>query len=167
MTAWFVGKLYGKNLLNENSGNLGARNAGKTLGKKAFILTALGDVLKGVVVVWIGRYLNLDEGLISAGIVAVVCGHLYPFWLKGKGGKAVATLLGALLLFSWQASLAFCFGFLVVLAIKRSATFSFIGGLFTYSAALLFLQVEGLWLVLVAIALVIWKHRTNILERMK
>lgn len=165
MTAWFIGKVYGINLQNEHSGNLGARNAGRVIGKKAFIFTALGDVLKGVVVVAIGRYFGMSELMIGWALFAVVCGHLYPFWLKGKGGKAVATVLGGLLIFSWQASLVFIASLLLFLLVKRSVTLGFIVGLIAYSTALVYLQVDGFWPVLAAIALVIWKHRSNIVER--
>lgn len=167
MSAWFVGRYYGKDLRQAHSGNLGARNAGRTLGKWAFVLTAAGDVLKGSAVILLGRYMNIEEWLIAAGLLAVVCGHLYPFWLNGKGGKGVATVLGAMLIFSWQASIVFIVGFLAVLAVRRSATLSLMAAFVLYSGALFYWQVEGTFLVSCAIALVIWRHRMNILERVR
>lgn len=167
LTAWFVGKARGQDLRNMHSGNLGARNAGRTFGKGAFAITATGDVLKGVLIVVLGRYLGMSETLVAVGALAVVCGHLYPFWLHWRGGKGVATVLGAMLLFNWQASIMFALSFFVAFIIKRSATLSLLIGFIFYSGALIFSQVEGLVYMLFAIALVIWKHRANILERVK
>lgn len=167
MTAWFVSKWFGQDLRTVNSGNLGARNAGRALGKGAFVVTALGDVGKGALVVIVGRLIGLDEIVVAASVLAVVCGHLFPFWLKGRGGKGVATVLGAMLFFSWQASIVFVVSFGVALLVKRSATLGFIAGLVLYNAALLVWQLEGWLFVTAAIWLVIWKHRSNILERMR
>ena len=97
MTAYFVGKWNGVNLQQVNSSNLGARNAGRTFGKFAFFVTVIGDGGKGIVVVLLGRYLDVSEFSLTVGIFFVVLGHLYPFWLKFKGGKGIATGIGALL----------------------------------------------------------------------
>ena len=58
LSAWWIGKWKKTDLRNERSGNLGARNAGAVLGKSAFLLTFLGDSLKGVLVIYIGFYLH-------------------------------------------------------------------------------------------------------------
>lgn len=167
MTAWFVGKACGQDLRLSHSRNLGARNAGRTLGKWAFIVTAVGDVGKGALVIFIGRYFELSELIVAAGLLAVVVGHLYPFWLKGRGGKGVATVLGAMLVFSWQASVVFVVGFSIALIVKRSATLGLISGLIFYSAALFYWKIAGTVLVSAAILLVIWRHRSNIAERVR
>lgn len=167
MTAWFVGRMYGVALQTLNSGNLGARNAGRTLGKSAFTLTALGDALKGVVVVTLGRKLGFDESIIALGMLAVVLGHIYPFWLKWKGGMAVATIMGSLLVFNPTGILAFLAGFLLFLAITRSLTLSMVVGFFFYGVFLIWWNIGGTWIVLVAVALVIWKHRDNIRKRVR
>lgn len=167
MTAWFVGRLYGQDLREVHSGNLGARNAGRTFGKSAFALTALGDVAKGIVVVIAGRYLELSERLVAASVLAVVCGHLYPFWLKGRGGKGVATVLGAMLAFHLPASALFIVSFAVIFSLKRSATLSLLAGFVLYSGAIIYGHVAGWPFVVLAITLVIWKHRSNILKRVR
>ena len=61
MTAWLVGRLSGVNLQTVNSGNLGARNAGRALGKKAFIITVLGDAGKGIAIILIGGFLGYSN----------------------------------------------------------------------------------------------------------
>ena len=78
------------------SGNIGATNVLRTGNKKLAALTLLADALKGTVAVLAARYLLGMEAALIAGLGAFL-GHLYPVWLKFKGGKGVATYLGVLL----------------------------------------------------------------------
>lgn len=165
LTAWFVGRLYGVSLQEQNSGNLGARNAGKTLGKKAFIVTAIIDGLKGVIVVVIGRYFGFSESVIAIGIIFVLLGHLYPFWLKFKGGKGVATIIGALLTFNPLYFCIFLAAFIVTMIFTKSFTWGMLGGFIGYSLFILLFQTMD-WLILCSIVLVIFKHRQNFKERL-
>ena len=165
LTAWFVGKFYGVSLQEHHSGNLGARNAGKTLGKIAFIVTAIIDGLKGVIVVLIGRNLGFSENIIAIGMIFVLLGHLYPFWLKFKGGKGVATIIGALIAFN---SLYFCLflaAFIVTVILTKSVTWGMLGGFIGYSLFILLYQTID-WLIICSIVLVIFKHRQNFKERL-
>ena len=165
MAAWFVGRRYGVSLQEQNSGNLGARNAGKTLGKKAFIMTAIVDGLKGVIVVLVGRYLEFSEAIVVMGIVFVLLGHLYPFWLKFKGGKGVATIIGALLIYNPLYFCLFLSAFIVTMIITKSLTWGMLGGFIAYSCfILLFQPIE--WYIIISIILVIFKHRQNFKERL-
>ena len=167
MTAWFVGKWYGVALQTMNGGNLGARNAGRTLGKWAFIITAISDGLKGVAVVVGGRLLDFPKQTIALAVLAVVLGHLYPFWLKGRGGKGVATVIGAMLAFSPISIVAFLAALAFAFLLLKSMTLSMIVGFIAYGVAIIWLNLAGAPIVLVALALVIWKHRENIMERVR
>lgn len=167
MTAYFVGKWNGVNLQQVNSQNLGARNAGRELGKLAFVVTVIGDGGKGIVVVLLGRYLELSEFTLTVGILFVVLGHLYPFWLKFKGGKGIATGIGALLAFSPLLLVALIAGFIGSLPFTKSLTISMVIGFFTYS---LYIVVTGkfeLLLLVVMLTLLTFKHRENLKERVK
>lgn len=166
LTAAIVAKLKGVNLQNENSGNLGARNAGRTLGKAAFVIVAIGDGLKGLLVVLIGRMLEQPELAIALAVIAVVLGHLYPFWNKGKGGKGVATMIGAMVIFSPIHFIGFIMGFLISMLITKSATLSMLNGFILYGILISSHFEEG-WVMSLALLLVIWKQRKNILERVK
>lgn len=166
LTATIVAKLKGVNLQNENSGNLGARNAGRTLGKAAFVIVALGDGLKGFVVVLIGRMLELPELTIAFAVIAVVLGHLYPFWNKGKGGKGVATVIGAMIAFSPIYFIVFLVGFLVSMLITRSTTLGMVIGFIVYGVAIS-LKLEAGIIMSLALLLVVFKQRQSILERVK
>ncbi|MEK4384616.1 glycerol-3-phosphate acyltransferase [Solibacillus sp. FSL W7-1464] len=161
-----IGKIKGIDLQYANSGNLGARNAGRTLGKWAFILVAVGDGLKGLIVVVAGRMLELPEQMIALAVIAVVLGHLYPFWNHGKGGKGVATVIGAMVAFSPLLLLVFLAGFLLSLLITKSATLSMTGGFIMYGLVASVYMDAG-FIVTIALILVIWKQRHSIVERVK
>lgn len=164
--AVLLGKVKGINLQHAHSGNLGARNAGRTLGKWAFILVAVGDGLKGLLVVVAGRMLELPELTIALAVIAVVLGHLYPFWNRGKGGKGVATVIGAMVAFSPFVFFVFLAGFLLSLLISKSATLSMTGGFIVYGLVMS-VYIEAGFIVTIALVLVIWKQRHSIVERVK
>lgn len=166
LMAAIVAKVKGINLQNKNSGNLGARNAGRMLGKSAFAIVAISDGLKGLLVVGIGRMLGVPEVAITLAVIAVILGHLYPFWNNGKGGKGVATMIGAMIAFSPVHALLFLIGFLISMLITRSATLSMVMGFVLYGAAI-FYHFEAGPIMSIALLLVIWKQRKNILERVK
>ena len=167
MTAYFVGKWKGINLQQVNSQNLGARNAGRALGKLAFIVTVIGDGGKGNVVVLLGRYLGFSEFTLTVGILLVVLGHLYPFWLKFKGGKGIATGIGALLAFSPLLLVSLIAGFIGSLPFTKSLTISMVIGFFTYSLYIVATGKFELLLLVVMLMLLTFKHRENLRERVK
>ena len=167
MTAYFVGKWNGINLQQVNSQNLGARNAGRELGKLAFVVTVIGDGGKGIVVVLLGRYLDFSEFTLTVGILFVVLGHLYPFWLKFKGGKGIATGIGALLAFSPLLLVALIAGFIGSLPFTKSLTISMVVGFFTYSLYIVATGKFELLLLVVMLMLLTFKHRENLKERVK
>ncbi|WP_332645605.1 glycerol-3-phosphate acyltransferase [Lysinibacillus sp. 54212] len=167
MTASFVGKLYGVSLQDENSGNLGARNAGRTLGKLAFMLTLLGDAFKGALVVIIGNSLDFSSFLITLGILFVILGHLYPFWLRFKGGMGIATMIGSFLAFSPTFMLAMIAGTALFLIFTRSLTLSMIGGFMAYSFAILFSGNFHWSLLIGVLVLLTYEHRDNLMKRVR
>ena len=82
------------NIREQGSGNIGATNVARVLGKKAGLLTLLGDVLKGLLVVFGASLLYEKPLVIALAGLMVFLGHLYSIFLKFKGGKGVATSLG-------------------------------------------------------------------------
>ncbi len=97
----------GQDLRTLGSGTLGARNAGRVLGRMGFIITLLGDLLKGTVAVWAVAKFAPGSGLEGLALVAVVAGHIWPVQLRCHGGKGVATCLGALLMYDYQMLVVF------------------------------------------------------------
>ena len=165
LTAWWVGKLYKTDLRNHRSGNLGARNAGAVIGKSAFILTLLGDAMKGVIVILVGRYVGYPEWAVALGGLLVICGHVFPIWLKGKGGKGIATFVGIGLTFNLLFAIAFIVAFFLVIPFIRSATLSMISGFITYIGAVFYFhEFQNAWPIILAIVLIMYRHRFDFQE---
>ncbi len=144
------------------SGNIGATNVLRTGRKGLAAATLVLDGAKGAFAVWVGGTLFTEAGAALAGVLAFV-GHCYPLWLKFKGGKGVATMLGVSLALSWQVGLIFAAVWLAVLGLTRISS---AGGMSAAIATPLAAQLFGLnqlRLPLVAMAaIVIWRHRANI-----
>jgi glycerol-3-phosphate acyltransferase PlsY len=90
----------------QGSGNPGATNVMRFGGKKAAAITLLGDMLKGLIPVYIANALEVSVELLALTGLAAFMGHLYPAFFGFKGGKGVATSVGVLLGFSWMLGLA-------------------------------------------------------------
>ena len=98
LTASVIGNLFYKRQIHiEGSGNPGARNAGRVLGKKAFVATFLGDALKGALAVLVTKWLGFDLMIGIAALFAVMTGHIFPVFFKFRGGQGVSTFIGGLL----------------------------------------------------------------------
>ncbi|HIP07991.1 MAG TPA: glycerol-3-phosphate 1-O-acyltransferase [Mariprofundaceae bacterium] len=93
----FARWLTGKDPREHGSGNTGATNALRTGGKKVGILTLIADVFKGVIPVSIAITLDFNESQVLIVALAAFLGHIFPIYLKFKGGKGVATMFGVLL----------------------------------------------------------------------
>lgn len=124
LTSYFVGAipfgilfarwLTGKDPREHGSGNTGATNALRTGGKKVGVLTLIADVLKGVIPVTLALQLEFNPSQVLIVALAAFFGHIFPVYLKFKGGKGVATMFGVLL--PWApttAALAFAVWFII------------------------------------------------------
>ena len=103
---FLVRKSTGKSLHQEGTGNLGATNAGRLLGKKAFIGIALLDILKGALAVLLALYFEVQTWSVAASSLAVVIGHVWPVQFRFKGGKGLATAYGVVVVLVPWISLA-------------------------------------------------------------
>lgn len=168
LTAWWVGKWKGIDLRQEISGNLGARNAGAVIGKTAFLLTFLGDAAKVGVVIWLGHYFEFEIQTIAVAALATIGGHLFPFWLKGRGGKGIATFIGATLLLTPALFLVMALVFALFLPFVKSATLTMLFSFAAYTASMVwFGEIPDFWPLLVAMLLILIKHIPDISESFK
>ena len=171
-----TGFLFGKYLKNIDlrkmgSGSTGATNVLRNVGKWPALFVFIIDVLKGFIAVKIS-YILISESIyeVLAGSLAV-SGHIWPIWLKGKGGKAVATGLGIFFALSWQVGLASFGIFLLVLSFSKFVSLSSITASFLLPV-FMFLNLGKMnhpyfiFSVLVAV-LIIVKHKTNIARLIK
>jgi glycerol-3-phosphate acyltransferase PlsY len=89
----------GQDLRKTGSGSTGARNAGRVLGRKGFLIVLIGDTVKGALAVFTSQWLGTSPLTAAAALVAVSVGHVWPIQLKFSGGRGVATGLGSLAMF--------------------------------------------------------------------
>jgi glycerol-3-phosphate acyltransferase PlsY len=144
------------------SGNIGATNVLRTGHKLAAFLTLLGDSGKGAAAVLIARALVGEDGAGVAALCAML-GHLYPVFLKFKGGKGVATFLGTLLALSFPVGLAACATWLLVAIVTRYSSLSaLVAALLAPIYTIVFYHLHGALLVAILSALIFYKHLENI-----
>src|SRR5262245_23099941 len=107
----------GPDIRGIGSGNIGATNVLRTGNKPLAAVTLLCDMLKGTLAVLVATHYGADAALAAA--LGAFLGHLFPVWLKFKGGKGVATYIGLLIGIHWPAALFFCVVWLAVAAATR------------------------------------------------
>ena len=112
-----------EDLRSIGSGSIGATNVLRTGRKGLAALTLLFDALKGTVAVVIAGYLGGPNAAMLAGLAAFL-GHLFPVWLKFKGGKGVAVYIGVLIGLFWPAAVVFCLLWLATAATTRYSSLS-------------------------------------------
>lgn len=144
------------------SGNIGATNVLRTGRKGLAAATLILDALKGTAAVLVAdRFGGQDLAVLAA--LGAFLGHLFPVWLKFKGGKGVATYIGLLLALAWPAAIAFCAVWLAVAALTR---YSSLAALVASVAAVLFLWLDGYLQeaqLFALLAVLMWaKHHANI-----
>ena len=144
---------------NLGSGNPGATNMARQGGKKLGAITLVLDAGKGAIAVYIGR--KLGWPVVAA--LFVVLGHCFSLFLKFKGGKGVATTLGALLVLQPVIGLTYLGIWLLVFIIYRISSLSAMIGIWTTALASLFLWYGTITLLLYFLAILItWRHKSNI-----
>jgi acyl phosphate:glycerol-3-phosphate acyltransferase len=149
------------------SGNIGATNVLRTGNKGLAAATLLLDGLKGTAAVLIADHFYGQGPAMLAGLGAFL-GHIYPVWLKFKGGKGVATYIGVLAGLAWQGAAIFAGIWLAVAALSRTSSLSaLIAALATPVALAMTGHIEYAALAAVMTLLLLWTHRANIRRLMK
>jgi len=145
------------------SGNIGATNVLRTGNKKLAALTVLLDAVKGAAAVLIAFDIGGPDFLVIASI-AVMVGHMFPVWLKFRGGKAIATGMGVILSISWPAGLVTFAGWLLVVATTRYVS---LGSIISSILSVIYIfyftsDMQYVQTVAVLAVLTIIRHRSNI-----
>jgi len=160
----------GKDVRSEGSGNIGATNVLRAAGRGAAIATLVLDMAKGFAAVWIAGYLtDGSSGWSADAALAVMVGHAFPIFLGFKGGKAVATFVGAFLYLTPVPMLAALIVFVITVAVTGYISAGSILAAATFPL--------GVWLILhptpneliaavIAAGIVVYRHKENI-ERMR
>ena len=161
--AWFIAKFKGVDLSAKGSGNLGTSNAVILMGWKTGILVGAHDIGKAILAVLLARLLFPETQFIDevAGVAAVL-GHIFPFYLKFKGGKGFASFIGMSIALNWKFAA-------VIIAVIILVTIVFdylvVGTTVTVISLPVYMAFTSSWLaaliVCVATAVIIYKHRMN------
>jgi glycerol-3-phosphate acyltransferase PlsY len=161
LTRW----LRGVDVRQQGSGNIGATNVTRVAGKKLGAVVLLLDALKGALPVALALRLLPGQPLahVLVGLAAVL-GHVYPVWLKLRGGKGVATALGVLVVLVPEAALAGALVYAVILVVWRVSSLGSLaaGATAVGTSALTARATEYAGLSAVLFALMLWTHRGNI-----
>jgi glycerol-3-phosphate acyltransferase PlsY len=157
-----------KDIRDCGSGGTGATNVGRLLGASGFFITLLGDGIKAVLVLFLGQTLQQPPIVIALLVVAVIAGHLWPFYLNFKGGKGIATLLGAFLMVDITIVIFIATITLLIFAVTRQFTLSWVLAIFVL---FLFIGIVGYeptsiaWSLVVSSLMILYAHRNNIKQK--
>lgn len=174
---FLIGKSKGVDIRDAGSGNIGATNAGRVLGKKAGVLTLIIDVIKGAIAVFIAMQIETnpavwpEQAIPAACGLAAIAGHCFSPFLSFKGGKGVATSLGAFVVLSPVAALTAVITFVVIV---KFSGFVSLGSMIAAAALPIAVSMNLggpypaaiLWASILTAIIVVFKHRTNI-ERLR
>lgn len=160
--ALVIGKgFYKTDVRRHGSGNLGATNTFRTLGKKAGIIVLIGDIGKGSLAVCLPLMINSHLHMLVPGFIAIL-GHSYPVFARFKGGKSVATAAGVFLAFSPLAFILGILAFLISLKISKYVSLSSpIGALVAFLASIYVGDVVLMVFAAVIFVFITWKHIKN------
>jgi glycerol-3-phosphate acyltransferase PlsY len=163
-TGLLLGKAYGIDVRKEGSGNIGATNLYRTVGRKVGVMTLAGDCLKGMLPVLAVKYSTLPVEYAAWVGLAAFCGHVFSVFLKFRGGKGVATALGVFLALSPLAVAVALGVFAVLMLIWRYVSLGSISAAAVMPIAVWMLgegRVVGVVTMIVAV-IVIFRHAENI-----
>lgn len=163
--SYFLAKLHGFDIREKGSGNAGASNALILLGKLRGVLCAIFDIAKATLVIWLMGKLfpDFEYSFVLTG-VSCILGHIFPFYMKFRGGKGLACLAGTVLAFDWRVFLimlscevmvALATKYICFVPMTASVVFPVVYGLMRHD------WIGALLLCLVA-AVILFKHRQNI-----
>jgi acyl phosphate:glycerol-3-phosphate acyltransferase len=155
----------GIDLRQVGSGNIGATNVARALGKGWAVAVLAADACKGFVPVWLGRHFDLPAWAIGLAGGAAIVGHMFTIFLRGRGGKGVATSLGVALALSPIAALIGFAAYVAVFAVTRLSSLGSLLGVWTFSLLYVLRETPARPLIALALggaALVTWRHRENI-----
>lgn len=163
-TGPLLARLKGKDLRKAGSGNIGATNVYRVLGRGMAAVTLMGDTGKGLLPVLLAKSLDLDTLWISAVGLSAFLGHLYPVYLRFSGGKGVATAWGVFLGLDLRVALITLALWIIVFAITRISSLSALCGTLALAVATWFLTDDRYFITLALLIslFMYYRHRGNI-----
>lgn len=164
-----LAKLKGKDPRKIGSGNIGATNVMRTAGRALGIATLFGDIAKGFLPTLIAMLFDMPREIVAIIGFATFVGHLFPVFLKFRGGKGVATALGVYLAVGPVAIIPCFVVFVAVLLVWRYVSLGSLAGagIVPFAMYILKVPVEYVWLAIVIAIFVFIKHKDNIQRLIK
>jgi glycerol-3-phosphate acyltransferase PlsY len=161
-TGAIVPRMMGVDIYARGSGNPGASNVMRTLGKKAGAVVMVLDAAKGLVAAMIGAAVSTELGFWCA--LAAVVGHIVPIWLKFRGGRGVATAIGSVLFLAPWFGVVLAVGWAVTVALTKTASLASLGAMVLYVPGYAIYGHRGWSLVAAGLTalLVVVRHTPNI-----
>ena len=144
------------------SGNIGTSNVLRTGNKLTAILTLFFDALKGFIPVWMS--LQFSSELFIYAAIFTLLGHMYPIWLKFKGGKGVATFLGLIFAISIYSGFLFILSWIIITLIFKKSSVSSLSATLFSSLYIIFYNSNLLLLLIIMLGLITIKHKENIIR---
>ncbi|MBW3042511.1 glycerol-3-phosphate 1-O-acyltransferase PlsY [Prochlorococcus marinus] len=173
-SGYLAGKfIKGIDIRTLGSGSTGATNVLRHIGKRAAIAVFLIDVFKGFLSIFLAKFFLLNDSWQIAIGLSTLIGHIWPIWLNWKGGKAVATGLGIFLGISWQVGLATLGVFILMITFFRIVSLASVSASLALPLIMFIsfkntsISLPFLVISLLAMTLVIWRHRENIIRLIK
>lgn len=175
-SGYFIGKIYHVDVKTKGSGNLGTTNVLRVVGLKAGIITLVIDMLKTFIPMLLTRYVLFtgyapfsyeNQLLILYTGLGCVCGHLFPFYLKFRGGKGIACMAACMIMFDWR---LFAIGFPIFLLIIIFTRYMSLASLFASVLFPVFVGITSkgdIHMILVTLLFTIsafYNHRQNIIR---
>jgi glycerol-3-phosphate acyltransferase PlsY len=163
-TGFIIGKLAGIDVRTAGSGNIGATNVARVMGKGRGLLTLLADVAKGFVPVFAAQQMAFSHTAVAVIAGAAFLGHLYPLFLKFRGGKGVATAFGALLAVAPQVTLILIAVFIFAALPSRIISLGSLGAALAAPILFWFFSYPAPFVALTVFlaAMIVIRHHANI-----
>lgn len=163
--AYIIGKIKGFDIRTKGSTNAGASNATITMGWRIGVIVGLCDILKAFISVIIAKAIfpELEFAGVIAG-VSCILGHMFPFYLKFRGGKGFASYLGMILALDWRFFLIIGVSIIIITVVTDYIALATLTTVVVYPLYLIFTKIEILVALIVTIASIamIFKHISNI-----
>lgn len=163
--AYIIGRIKGFDIRTKGSTNAGASNATVTMGWKIGVIVGLCDILKAFISVIIAKFIfpELEFAGVIAG-VSCILGHIFPFYLKFRGGKGFASYLGMILALDWRFFLIIGVSIIIITVVTDYIALATLTTVVVYPLYLIFTKIEIIVLLIVTVAsiVMIFKHISNI-----
>ena len=154
----------GQDLRELGSGATGGRNTSRVLGKSGAIATGIGDILKGVIAMWVALVFRLEPWALALVMIAVLAGHVWPIQLGFRGGKGLSAAFGAVLMFDYRIAVLTAMVALALLFVSHRSEFLFLMGI--AGSPIIGFVLGHRWEIVagmtILVMMILYAHRENI-----